>query len=64
MALRLNLMKGNVSVLIEKDECGYYVWCPHLIGCQSQGANVAECLANISEAIELYLETFTEAENI
>jgi len=44
-------------VVIEKDEHGYYAWCPELKGCQSQGASLEEALANIREAIELYLET-------
>jgi len=44
-------------VIIEKDEHGYYAWCPELKGCQSQGASLEEALANIREAIELYLET-------
>ena len=44
-------------MIIEKDEHGYYAWCPELKGCQSQGASLEEALANIREAIELYLET-------
>jgi predicted RNase H-like HicB family nuclease len=44
-------------VLIEKDEHGFYAWCPELKGCQSQGATIEDALANIREAIELYLET-------
>ncbi|MGC8855147.1 MAG: type II toxin-antitoxin system HicB family antitoxin [Halothiobacillaceae bacterium] len=44
-------------MIIEKDEHGYYAWCPELRGCQSQGASLEETLANIREAIELYLET-------
>jgi len=44
-------------VVIEKDEKGFYTWCPELKGCQSQGATLEEAIANIKEAIELYLET-------
>ena len=55
-------MTRKASVLIEKDESGYYAWCPELIGCQSQGASVEDALANIREAIELYLETLPDAE--
>jgi predicted RNase H-like HicB family nuclease len=36
---------------------GFYAWCPELKGCQSQGATLEEAIANIKEAIELYLET-------
>jgi predicted RNase H-like HicB family nuclease len=50
-------MARKASVIIEKDEHGYYAWCPELKGCQSQGASLEEALANIREAIELYLET-------
>lgn len=50
-------MAHKASVVIEKDEHGFYAWCPELKGCQSQGASLEETLANIKEAIELYLET-------
>lgn len=43
--------------MIEKDENGFYAWCPELKGCQSQGTTLEEAIANIKEAIELYLET-------
>ena len=55
-------MTRTVSVVIEQDEHGCYAWCPQLKGCQSQGNTVEEALANIREAIELYLETLTEDE--
>jgi predicted RNase H-like HicB family nuclease len=55
-------MAHKVSVVLEKDEHGYYAWCPELKGCQSQGASFEEALANIREAVELYLETMTEGE--
>jgi predicted RNase H-like HicB family nuclease len=52
----------KVSVLIEKDEHGFYAWCPELKGCQSQGSTLEETVANIREAIELYLETVPAGE--
>jgi predicted RNase H-like HicB family nuclease len=55
-------MAHKVSVVLEKDEHGHYAWCPELKGCQSQGASFEEALANIREAVELYLETMTEGE--
>ena len=55
-------MTRKASVLIEKDEHGFYAWCPELKGCQSQGTTVEDGLANIREAIELYLETLPEDE--
>jgi predicted RNase H-like HicB family nuclease len=52
-------MAHKVSVVLEKDEHGYYAWCPELKGCQSQGSSFEEALANIREAVALYLETLT-----
>ena len=50
-------MTRKTSVLIEKDAHGFYAWCPELKGCQSEGATIEDALANIREAIEVYLET-------
>ena len=45
-------------VLIERDEDGVYVVeVPALPGCVSQGRTRDEALANIREAIELYMES-------
>jgi predicted RNase H-like HicB family nuclease len=55
-------MARKASVVIEKDEHGHYAWRPELKGCQSQGASLEEALANIREAIELYLETLPPEE--
>lgn len=55
-------MTRKVSVVIEQDENGCYAWCPELKGCQSQGKTVEETLANVREAIELFLETLSDAE--
>ncbi|MGA3186354.1 MAG: type II toxin-antitoxin system HicB family antitoxin [Bryobacteraceae bacterium] len=52
-------MTGNVSVVVEQDEHGYYAWCPQLKGCQSQGNTAEEAFVNIREAIDLFLETLT-----
>ena len=55
-------MACKASVVIEKDEHGFYAWCPELKGCQSQGDSLEEAVANIREAIELYLETLPSDE--
>ena len=55
-------MSYKVSIVIEKDEYGYYAYCPELEGCQTQGDSVEEVMVNIKEAIELYLETLSEDE--
>lgn len=47
----------NFTVLIEKDEDGYYIGSvPSLKGCHTQGSTIEELLKNIKEAIELCLE--------
>ena len=43
-------------ILEEQEEGGYTVFVPSLPGCISEGNNKEEALANIKEAIELYLE--------
>jgi predicted RNase H-like HicB family nuclease len=58
----MKFMTRKASVVIEKDEHGFYAWCPELKGCYSQGRTLDEAIANIREAIELYLETLTEEE--
>jgi len=55
-------MVRKASVVIEKDENGFYAWCPELKGCHSQGDTLEEAMANIREAIELYLETLSDEE--
>jgi predicted RNase H-like HicB family nuclease len=55
-------MSYQVSIVIEKDEHGYYAYCPELKGCQTQGDSLEEVKANIREAVELYVETLSEAE--
>ena len=43
-------------VLEPSDEGGYTIYAPTLPGCISEGETVDEALANIREAIALYLE--------
>ena len=57
-------MNYKVSVVIEKDEYGYYAYCPELERCQTQSDSLDEVMANIKEAIELYLETLSDDEKI
>ncbi len=49
-------------VVVEKDQHGFYAYCPELPGCQTQGETFEEVMKNIREAIELYLDTLTEEE--
>jgi predicted RNase H-like HicB family nuclease len=46
-------------VLIESEE-GFAVGCPALPGCWSQGATREEALANIREAISMWIEVEEE----
>ncbi len=46
-------MSYKISIVIEKDEQGYYAYAPELEGCQTQGETIDEIMANIKEAIEL-----------
>ncbi len=55
-------MKYKVGIVIERDDHGYYAYCPELEGCQTQGDSFEEVMDNIREAIELYLETLPEEE--
>jgi len=48
----------NYTVLLEKEqEGGYHAFCPKLKGCHSQGDTFEETIENITEAIELYIES-------
>jgi len=49
--------------LFESDE-GWSVSCPDLHGCHSQGETREEALANIREAIKLWLEVEAEESGI
>ena len=47
----------KLHVMIEQDEAGYYVAeVPALPGCLSQGKTREEAIANITEAIEGWLD--------
>ena len=47
----------DIKVVLEAcEEGGYTVYVPSLPGCISEGETRDEALANIREAIELYLE--------
>jgi predicted RNase H-like HicB family nuclease len=47
----------NIKVVLKaSEEGGYAAYVPPLPGCISEGEDVQDALANISEAIALYLE--------
>lgn len=49
------------TVIFEKEEeGGFHVFCPTLPGCHTQSETIEEGIANIREAIQLYLDTLIE----
>ena len=52
------------EILMEPDEDGFHVWCPALRGCHSFGMTKEEARENIKEAIELWLDTANDDEDI
>lgn len=54
--IRTPLKRYRFSVLVEHDADGYFVCCPQLQGCYSQGESYEEALANIEDAIRLHVE--------
>jgi predicted RNase H-like HicB family nuclease len=49
------------QVILYPGEDGYWIAeCPSLPGCISQGATKAEAIANIKEAIDIYIEVLQE----
>ena len=48
----------NYTVILEPEpQGGYHAFCPVLKGCHSQGDTFEEAVENITEAIELYIES-------
>ncbi len=44
------------SVVIERDEAGFYAYCPELQGCYTQGKSYDEALRNIGDVVRLHVE--------
>ena len=54
---RCDLMKKTLTVIVEKDEEGWFVGSvPELPGCHTQAKTLDGLMERIKEAIELYLE--------
>lgn len=48
----------NYTVILEREESGgYHAFCPALRGCHAQGSSYEEAIQNITEAIQLYIES-------
>lgn len=52
----------KVSAVIERDEHGYFAYCPELKGCHTQAGTLDEVLARLREAVDLYVETLSPDE--
>ena len=46
----------TLPIIVEADADGYFVSCPALQGCYSQGDTYEVAIANIKDAIHLHLE--------
>jgi predicted RNase H-like HicB family nuclease len=46
----------TLSIVIEGDADGYFVSCPALQGCYSQGDSYEEAVESIKDAIRLHIE--------
>ena len=50
------MQRLTLPVILESDADGYFVSCPALQGCYSQGETYEEAMANIKDAMRLHLE--------
>jgi predicted RNase H-like HicB family nuclease len=46
----------TLPIIVEADSDGYFVSCPALQGCYSQGDSYEEAVENIKDAIRLHVE--------
>lgn len=56
-------MKSTYSIVIDKEDDWYVSHCVEL-GIASQGRTIDEAKINIREAIELYIESFQEKDDL
>jgi predicted RNase H-like HicB family nuclease len=50
------MQRLTLPIIVESDQDGYFVTCPALQGCYSQGETYEEAIANIKDAIRLHVE--------
>jgi len=50
------MQRLTLPVILVSDEDGYFVSCPALQGCYSQGETYEEAMANIKDAMRLHIE--------
>lgn len=47
----------NIVIEKEEDEKSYFIHCPQLKGCTTQGDSIEDALLMFSEALNLYMES-------
>lgn len=53
-------MTHRYTVVLEREpDGGYHAFCPTMPGCHSEGDTLDEAVANVQEAIALYIESLT-----
>lgn len=55
-------MQYKAEIIINKDEHGYFAYCPALPGCVTQGESYEQTILHAKEAVSLYLSTMSEEE--
>jgi len=50
------MARYRLSIVVEKDDNGYFAFCPELQGCYTQGDNYEEVIEGIKDAIKLHIE--------
>jgi len=50
----------NFSIVIEHDKDGFFIRCPELQGCYTQGNTYEEAIDNIKDVIKLCVEDMRE----
>jgi predicted RNase H-like HicB family nuclease len=55
-AYNLAMKHVTLPIVVESDSDGYFVSCPALQGCYSQGNTYEEAVENIKDAIRLHIE--------
>ena len=50
------MKRYRFSVVIEKDDEGFFAWCPELQGCYTQGVTYEEAVEALRDVIRLHVE--------
>jgi predicted RNase H-like HicB family nuclease len=49
------MRRFTIPVVIERDQDGYFAFCPVLPGCYTQGDSYEEAIENIQDAVRLHI---------